>query len=71
MTFNALDGSFGCLIGSVHGDCQERTAYEKRHETNEGRPLGLLAPHGHDAIIGVDGNERSHTPCNGRSSPVS
>jgi len=67
MTFNARDGSFGCLIGSAHGDCQERTTYEKRHETNEGRPLGLLAPHGHDAIIAVAGHERSRTPRCGRS----
>jgi hypothetical protein len=60
---NAQDGSFGCLIGSVHGDCQERATYEICHEANEGRPVGLLAPHGHDAIIGVDGDERSHTSC--------
>ena len=60
---NAQDGSFGCLIGSAHGDCQERTAYEICHKTTKGRPLGLLIPHGHDAIIGVDGDERSHTSC--------
>lgn len=69
--FNARDGLFGCLIGSVHGDCQDRTIYEKRHETNEGRPLGLLAPHGRDAIIGIAGDERSRTPCNSRSPAAS